>query len=62
MTTQEIARKICDHAYRKMCEQLCKVPTPDRKYSLEEYWERNKDYFIMQAEIYLEVKACLEAA
>ncbi len=60
-TSQEIARKLCEHAYLKLCEQMCELPATDTAYSLEEYWKKNERYFIEQAEIYLEVKACLDA-
>jgi len=30
-------------------------------YSVEEFWEKNKEYFTRQAEAYLAVKECLEA-
>jgi hypothetical protein len=58
MTTDQIARKLCEHNYSKLCDE---TTGKDNDYSLEEYWERNKKYFIERVEIYLEVKECLEA-
>ncbi len=61
MTTQEIAKKLCEHAHSKLCEQLSGPSAMDLTYSFEEYWKKNEKYFVQQAEIYLEVKACLKA-
>jgi hypothetical protein len=58
MTTEEIARKLCEHRYLRLCDA---TEGKNKEYPLEEYWERNKKYFIERAEIYLEVKECLEA-
>ncbi len=59
MTVEEIARKVCELAYAKLCEQG--VQEKQASYSLEEYWKKNRKHFIERAETYLEVKACLEA-
>lgn len=59
MTTEEIARKLCEHKYLKLCDATL---GKSEKYSLEKYWEKNKQYFIERAQIYLEVKECLEAS
>ncbi len=59
MNVEEIAKRLCEDAYSKHCENSQKGMT--EAFSFEEYWERNKDYFIERARIYLEVKACLEA-
>ena len=58
MTIEEMARKLCEHNYIKLCDG---TPGKNAAYSLEAYWERNKKYFIEQVEIYLEVKKSLEA-
>jgi hypothetical protein len=55
MTVGEIAKKLCEHAYLKQCED----GEEGEAYSFEEYWERNKNYFIGKAAIYLEVKEFL---
>jgi hypothetical protein len=59
MTVEEIAMKLCQHTYLKLAEQ-------DKAgvgigYSLEKYWDTNKKFFMERAEIYCEVKTCLEA-
>jgi hypothetical protein len=59
MTAEEIAKKLCEYSYLKLCEQSEK-PTI-AAYPLERYWEKNKEYFIERAKIYLEVKEYLEA-
>jgi hypothetical protein len=59
MTIDEIAKKLCEYSYLKLCEQCAKGANPS--YSLETYWEINKKYFTGRAEIYLEVKECLKA-
>jgi hypothetical protein len=56
MTAREIARKLCEDAYLRQREGGEKEAT----YSFEEYWERNEDYFIGRAGIYLEVKGFLK--
>jgi hypothetical protein len=58
MEADEIAKKICKYTYLKQCDH-----SKDAKasvFSFEDYWERNKKYFTERAQIYLEVKACLE--
>jgi len=57
MTTEEIARKLCEHGYLKLCDATW---GKNEGYSVEEYWKRNKKYFIEQASIYLDVKECIE--
>jgi len=58
MNTEEIAQKLCENAYLKLLEEFEKQI--NTSFSIEEYWERNKDYFIRQAEVYSEVNECLE--
>jgi hypothetical protein len=58
MTTDEIARRLCEHSYLKLCDA---TGGKNENYSLEEYWEKNKTHYIERAEIYIEVKECLEA-
>jgi hypothetical protein len=53
MTTEEIAKKFCEYWYLKQKES-------GSSYSFGNYWEVNKTYFIERAEIYLEVKECVE--
>jgi hypothetical protein len=59
MTTEEIAKMVCEKTYLKLCEQCEAGAIPG--YSYEQYWEKNKEYFIERAKIYFEVKKCLEA-
>jgi len=59
MTTEEIAKKLCEHTYLKYCEECQK--TVDTAYSFAKYWENNREYFTERANIYLEVKGFLEA-
>ena len=58
MNVEEIAKKICEHNYLKLCDTN---PGMNTTYSFKKYWETNKEYFIHRAKIYLEVKNCLEA-
>ena len=58
MNVEEIAKMVCEKTYLKMCT-TCEAETKSG-YSLEEYWERNKEYFTQHAKIYLEVKECRE--
>jgi hypothetical protein len=59
MNLEEIAKKVSENTYLKICNQGEPGTTPG--YSFEQYWEINKEYFTHQAKIYLEVKECLEA-
>lgn len=56
MTVEEIAKKLSEHNYLKLREQ----PGIDTTFRFEEYWTRNKEYFIKQAGTYIEVKESLE--
>lgn len=56
MTVEEIAKKFSAHLYSKLKEEL------ERSYSYEDYLQRNKQYFLEQARIYLQVKGYLEAS
>jgi len=58
MTIEEIAKKVCKNTHLKLCQQCEEGATPG--YSFEQYWEKNKEYFVERAKIYLEVKECLE--
>ena len=58
MDAEEIAKKVCRHSYAKLCSER---KEREEEYSYEKYWETNKEYFMERAEIYLEVKECLEA-
>jgi hypothetical protein len=49
----EIARKLCEHSHLKL-------DNSEASYSVEQYWERNKEYFTQRVKVYLEVKASLE--
>jgi hypothetical protein len=53
MTVAGIARKLCELWYLKLDKS-------ETSYSVENYWERNKEYFTQRAKIYLEVKGSLE--
>jgi hypothetical protein len=53
MTVAEIARKLCEHWFIKLAKS-------ETSYAVENYWERNKEYFMQRAKIYLEVKGSLE--
>lgn len=58
MDIEELAKKVCEKTFVeqcKICESGIKLG-----YSLEEYWETNKEYFVQQVKIYLDVKKCLE--
>ena len=57
MTTEEIAEKLCRHSYARLCAQ----EGAEQQHPLEKYREVNWKYFMGRAEIYLEVKAYLEA-
>ena len=59
MNVEEIAKKVCENTYLKLCEPC--QPGTDPGYSFEQYWEKNKEYYTQQAKIYLAVKECLEA-
>ncbi len=58
MTPEEIAKIICEHTYSGQCNAHEKAA--GTMFTFDEYWERNKKYFIDRAKIYLEVKECLE--
>jgi predicted transglutaminase-like protease len=58
MDKEEIAKKLCRHNYTKLCSERKEM---EEEYSYEEYWETNREYFMERAQIYLEVKECLEA-
>ena len=59
VNVEEMAKVVCEKTYLKLCEP-CGVGAP-LGYSLEQYWEKNKEYFAERAKIFLEVKECLEA-
>lgn len=59
MTAEKIAKIVCEKTYLKMCN-LCALGAK-LGYSVEEFWEKNKEYFTRQAEAELAVKECLEA-
>jgi hypothetical protein len=54
ITSEEIARKLSEYSYNELGNSNLLY------YSYEDYWEKNKRYFVVQAEIYLRVKECLE--
>ena len=54
MTSEEIARKLSEYSYKELGNSNLLY------YSYEDYWEKNRRYFVVQAEIYLRVKECLE--
>jgi len=54
MTSEEIAKKLSQYSYKEMGNSNLLY------YSYENYWEKNKNYFVVQAEIYLRVKKCLQ--
>lgn len=54
MTSEEIAKKLSEYFYKEMGNSNLLY------YSYEDYWEKNRQYFVVQAEIYLKVKECLE--
>ena len=58
MNVEEIAKTVCEKTYLKLCK-ACEMETKSG-YALEEYWERNKEYFTQHAKIYLEVEEYLE--
>jgi hypothetical protein len=60
MNMEETAKKVCEKSYLKLCRELDE-PGTTPGYSFEQYWEKNKEHFTHLAEIYLEVKECLEA-
>jgi hypothetical protein len=54
MTLEEIAKKLSQYSYKEMGNSNLLY------YSYEDYWEKNRNYFVVQAEIYLRVKKCLQ--
>ena len=54
MTPEKIARKLCEYSYKELGN------SNPLYYSYEDYWQKNRTYFVVQAEIYLKVKECLE--
>jgi hypothetical protein len=56
MDAEEIAKKLCHHNYLKLCDEKGAMVA---EFTLEKYWETNKEYFMERAAIYLEVKECL---
>lgn len=60
MTAEEIARKLSEHNYLRLCKK-CEEEAI-KAFSAEQYWEMNKEYFKNRAKIYLEVKDCLDKA
>jgi hypothetical protein len=60
MTAEEIARKLAERDYAKLCGNARSKKESELLHSPEDYWERNKNYFIERAKIYLEVRECLE--
>jgi hypothetical protein len=54
MTSEEIAKKLSEYSYEELGNSNLLY------YSYEDYWEKNRRYFVVQAEIYLRVKECLE--
>jgi hypothetical protein len=54
MNSEEIARKLSEYSYKELGDSNLLY------YSYEDYWEKNRQYFVVQAEIYLRVKERLE--
>ena len=54
MLLEEIARKLSKYSYEEIGD------AGPLYYSYDNYWEKNKRYFFIQAEIYLSVKERLE--
>jgi hypothetical protein len=54
MTSEEIARKLSEYSYNELGDSSLLYC------SYEDYWEKNRQYFVVQAEIYLRVKERLE--
>ena len=53
MTIEEIAKRVSAHMYSNFKES-------ERPYSYEDYWERNKQYFLAQARTYLQMNGYLQ--
>ncbi len=59
VTVEDIARKLSESAHLELCKNTRSKKESELLYSHEDYWKRNKKYFIERARIYLAVKEYL---